>query len=243
MSAQGRAEVVGVDSDAVGGRPNPLFNVSQVLTLKIGVQELRVANIHIPSSRKYIKKDIDILYALKHLTRAVAPEREGVAASSRDASRPYGVIVGDLNEKHMTAMADRLRWAEGGPGNWRHWESERLGPGDHTVYSDSLERVRSIIDDQWRHIEVKPHYLTGGFFIPTTAETDKMVEETKRHVGALALHKARRKTKTVRDGAAWRMECVWSVRGVVALSQFGRSLRFRMVLWRFCVVASRRTRT
>ena len=225
MSAQGRAEVIDVDYVKVGGRPSRSFNIAQVLTLQIGEEMVRVGNIHIPSSRKYIKKDIDVTYALKWLTTYLFPGFERVAASSRDARKPYAVIVGDLNEQKMTEMAGKLRWAAGGAGAWRHWQSERVGPGDHTVYSDSLERVRSIVDDQWRQVEVKPHYLTGGFFVPTTAETEQMVEEAKRHVGSLALHTARRKTKTktVRDGAAWRMECVWSVRGVVALSQFGRS--------------------
>jgi hypothetical protein len=154
---------------------------------------VRIANVHLPSSRKHQKKDQDITYALRTLTSIDPPSgSSGVVASSHDACPPtHRIIVGDLNEKQMHYMPERLRLADGGAGRWRHWQTQKLGHGDHVVYESSLERVKSVVDEHWQSICVNPHHPTGGFFVPSTAQTDQMVKGVLRHIVGDAANMAR----------------------------------------------------
>ena len=87
----------------------------------------------------------------------------------------FGIIIGDPNEKQQARMADRLRNAAHGAGHWRCWQAQAFGEGDQLVYSRTLERRSSIIDESWRNIYCKPHFLNGGLFAPTSPATEAAV--------------------------------------------------------------------
>ena len=178
----------------MGGRQAREFNKAQILTLAFGDATINVANVHIPSSKKHPKKDLDVTYALRNLSGIDASGGSGGVASSHAALPPTmlrRIIVGDINEKQMHTMGDRLRMAHGGAGRWRHWQTQKTGHGDHVVYECSLERVRSVVDEQWQSTFVTPHHATGGFFVPSRAWTDDMVENVLRHVAGDAIDMAR----------------------------------------------------
>jgi hypothetical protein len=162
---------------------------------------VKIANLHLPSSRKHPKKDLDVTYALRNLSGIDPPSgNSGVVVFSHDAFPPphrsgssgvvvfshdrchptYRVIVGDLHEKQMHHMLDRLRMADRGAGRRRHWQTQRSGHGDH------LERVKAVVDEY-----AMPHDPSGGFFFPSTAKTDQMVQDVWCHVAGDAANMAR----------------------------------------------------
>ena len=190
---QDRVGVLSVRDVSVGGRSVREFNRAQVLTLNFCGATVKIANVHLPSSRKHPKKDLDVTYALLNLSGIDPPSgSSGVVAFSHDAGPPtHRIIVGDINERQMHNMPDRLRMADGGAGRWRHWQTEKSGHGDHVVYESSLERVKSVVDEQWKFIYAIPHHPTGGFFAPSTAKTDQMVQDVLRHVVGDAANMAR----------------------------------------------------
>ena len=155
----------------IGERETRKFNHAQTLVLQFAGgaaspagMTVRLANVHIPSSAKHEKKDSDVSLALRVLT--------GFVAASREA---FGIICGDINEKNQSRMGDRLRNAEHGAGHWRYWKSQANGEGDQLVYTETLERQLSIVDEQWQTVFCRPHYMHGGFFLPTTAATQDAV--------------------------------------------------------------------
>ena len=155
-----------------------MFNRAQVITVQmVGGKMLTIANVHLPSSSKRPLKDSDKVHALRVLTGVVAP--------SHDA---YGIICGDINEKNAANMPDRLRLAEGGAGQWRHWQTMKQGEGDHIIFHSTLERRPSMIDSRWKEVYLSPHYCTGGAFVPSEVGTDSFVELTLRDIAGPALN-------------------------------------------------------
>ena len=124
--------------------------------------EVRVVNVHLPSSNKRKFKPADITGAMSDATSFAANSREAFCTS-----------CGDINEKHRSNMVDRLRNAHFGAGHWRHWEPEAQGEGDHIVYSQTLERLQHPwFDAECREVFFQPpHYMQGGLSLPSSPES------------------------------------------------------------------------
>ena len=167
----------------VGARASRKFNQAQTLVLQVQfpgdaaslASTVRLANVHLPSSDVHKLSDLDKTNALEVLTGFVA-----------DSHEAFGIVCGDINEKNQTRMGDRLRKAEHGAGHWRHWELEKEGEGDHIVYSKTLERQYSFVDEECKTLFCKPHYMQGGFFLPATAAMQDAIERTLRTVAGAA---------------------------------------------------------
>ena len=151
------------------------FNKAQLLVLEFSWGTVRVANVHIPSSSKHTKTDLDVTNAFRTLTSHVAASHVA-----------FGIIIGDPNEKQQSRLADRLRNAAHGAGHWRYWQTQGLGEGDQLIYSRTLERQISIIDNSWKSVYCKPHYMHGGYFVPTTSATEAAVMDALVSVAGAA---------------------------------------------------------